>query len=396
MDLGTRLQRSRSRSALSQSKVASVLGVTRELVSMWENDQRTPGLRRLEDLAALYRVSLDYLMGEAPMSGPLEPDLLYRGMDPGVEERRAVDGWLRFLDDWAELLSYLGDEERLGGLARPPRALDQGQVTDSRVAPTLALRVRDHYNLGRGPLPNLYSFLDQVGVLVVRATLGSIGRDGGISGAFLNHPKLGYCILVNANTSRGRQAFTLAHEFAHALYHYPARALISRKEDQQDPKEKFADTLASHLLVPAKPLRKLLDNRPSPSRIQGYEVLQFAAYFGVSYSAMLHSLRRDRIVNFEHHAELGEHSPTKMAEHLGLDSADFDVPKRKSVFAERYPLSVLYRTWQAVEQAEISESQAADCLHLPLAELQRALKLLSYPPAATDGERRRPFELPKA
>ena len=202
--------------------------------------------------------------------------------------------------------------------------------------------------------------------------------------------------MVNANTSRGRQAFTLAHEFTHALYHYPAQGLISRKEDCQDPKEKFANALASHLLVPATHLRKLLDTRPWNSRLQGYEVLQFAAHFGVSYSAMLYSLRRDRIMNPEHHAELGGHSPTLMAEHLGMDSADFEVPQRKSVFAERYPLSVLYRVWGAVERAEITESQAADCLQLPLAELQRALKLLSYPPAATEDERRRLFELPKA
>ena len=75
------------------------------------------------------------------------------------------------------------------------------------------------------------------------------GQRGSV-GAFYNHPKLGYSIFVNADTAPGRQTFTMAHEFAHALFHYPTVGVVSRKGDR-DPKERFADAFAAHFLVPA-------------------------------------------------------------------------------------------------------------------------------------------------
>jgi IrrE N-terminal-like domain len=98
------------------------------------------------------------------------------------------------------------------------------------------------------------------------------GSEGG-SGAFYNHPKLGYSILVNADTAPGRQTFTMAHEFAHALFHYPTVGVISRKGDR-DPKERFTDAFAAHFFVPSGALRELSEPSWKENGVEPYRAVE--------------------------------------------------------------------------------------------------------------------------
>jgi transcriptional regulator with XRE-family HTH domain len=65
--MGRRLASRRALRGLSQEEAGSALGVTRQYVSMLENDVHVPSTELLIKLAQLYRVSLDWLVyGDAP------------------------------------------------------------------------------------------------------------------------------------------------------------------------------------------------------------------------------------------------------------------------------------------------------------------------------------------
>jgi Zn-dependent peptidase ImmA (M78 family)/DNA-binding XRE family transcriptional regulator len=396
MTVGERLREGRERAALTQGQVARVIGVPRELVSMWEGEARTPNLKQLERLARIYQIGVDYLLGKAELEEKHERDVLYQGLPQDPALREEIDRWLDFLDEWADLLEELGEEEKLTGPGKPPRKLDKGQVTDSRRASTLAIEARDYYGLGRDAIPNLYAFLDSKDVLVYRASLGSIGEGSdGSSGAFFNHPRLGYCILVNADTTPGRQVFTLAHEFAHALYHYPSGGIICRKDIGYDPKERFANSFAAHFLVPAKELRKLVeDRREIAGHLDAYEALQIAAHFRVSYATLLYRLREENLIDKDHYESLKMYSPSSMAAYLDLDPEEFEIPEPKPLYLERYPVSVIERIVQAIEDDELTMPQAADVLDIDPYTLQQQVKLILKPPKAKPQERREFEELP--
>lgn len=393
MVLGDRIRESRKRAALTQAQVAEVMGVPRELVSMWESESRTPDLRKLEKLSHLYQVSVDYLLGEVELDERHERALLYRGLVVEPEVRVEIGRWLDFLDDWAELLEDLEEGEKLTGPNRPPRRLDKGQVTDSRRAATLAMEVREEYGLGRDAIPNLYAFLDSEGVLVCRAPLGPLDKTG-ISGAFLNHPKLGYCILVNADTSPGRQTFTLAHEFAHALYHYPSGGIVSQKAEHYDPKERFANTFAAHFLVPGKELRRMVEKRSREAVLDAYEALKLAAYFRVSYATLLNRLREEKLVHEEEYKWFKGHSPRMMALQVGLDPEDFELPKGENPYLGRYPISIIERVVRAVRDDDLTVPQAADLLNIDTYTLQQQIKAFDHPPKASEQEKHEFEELP--
>ncbi len=62
MTLGEKLKMYRSDKGLSQEKVAERIGVSRQAVTKWENNQSTPSSDNLIALAKIYQVSLDELV----------------------------------------------------------------------------------------------------------------------------------------------------------------------------------------------------------------------------------------------------------------------------------------------------------------------------------------------
>ena len=62
-DFGLRLKQLREKHNLSQSQVAKRLGITIAAISSYENNISHPSVNVLAELALLYRVSTDYLLG---------------------------------------------------------------------------------------------------------------------------------------------------------------------------------------------------------------------------------------------------------------------------------------------------------------------------------------------
>ena len=62
MNLGNSLFHARKNSGMTQDEVAEQLGVSRQTISKWENDETLPDIRQSKRMALLYKVSLDELI----------------------------------------------------------------------------------------------------------------------------------------------------------------------------------------------------------------------------------------------------------------------------------------------------------------------------------------------
>lgn len=62
-DLGLRLKELRKTKRMTQRQVATRLNMGISTISGYENNTKTPSLEALVDLARLYNVSTDYLLG---------------------------------------------------------------------------------------------------------------------------------------------------------------------------------------------------------------------------------------------------------------------------------------------------------------------------------------------
>ena len=63
MLLGVRIKTLREENNLTQEELASKINVTKSTISYYENSKRVPTVSNLHDLARVFNVSYDYLMG---------------------------------------------------------------------------------------------------------------------------------------------------------------------------------------------------------------------------------------------------------------------------------------------------------------------------------------------
>lgn len=62
-DFGSILKELRTERKMGQVELASALGVSKGIISLWENSLREPGLSYLIKIALFFDVSIDYLAG---------------------------------------------------------------------------------------------------------------------------------------------------------------------------------------------------------------------------------------------------------------------------------------------------------------------------------------------
>lgn len=63
VDFGIKLAKLRENKRLSQSQLAARLGITKSMVSAYENSARMPSYAVFLRIAGMFNVSLDYLLG---------------------------------------------------------------------------------------------------------------------------------------------------------------------------------------------------------------------------------------------------------------------------------------------------------------------------------------------
>ena len=101
-------------------------------------------------------------------------------------------------------------------------------------------------------------------------------------------------ILLNSNQTRGKQHFTIAHEFYHLFFQddFKPHACNPGNTKGVDANEKMADAFASELLLPEMGLKKMIPlNELDQKEISISTILILENYFSVSHSALLIRLR---------------------------------------------------------------------------------------------------------
>ena len=368
MPLDHQLCRARELIGYSQDDAARALGVSRTMISYWESGRRQPNDRQLTALARLYRVPVDALLGDEPLTpaADLAQMLLRSQTDLPHEATPGVRDFVDFLDRYALLAE--ATRESIRGMTSSPfiSHADFNSADDVR---RKSEEVRAYLRLGLGPVSDIDSVCELLGITVYRAELGSdLSRT--ISGAFLNYPVIGFSILVNLNMTPGRRRFTIAHEIAHALLHSGSdRYVISR--NTQDPRERLADIFASEFLMPAEGMRRFMEeNAIGPRIADAADVVHLQRYFKVSYPTALVRLRRARLLTPDKYREFSHVRPVLLARALGyeIDTEEYDQDPELWRTA-RYPRRFLHLLRAAIQRDLISVPTAAQLTGLGMQEI---------------------------
>jgi Zn-dependent peptidase ImmA (M78 family)/DNA-binding XRE family transcriptional regulator len=368
MPVSEQLSRARELIGYSQENAAGALGVTRAMISYWESGRRRPNDRQLAALARLYRVSLDALLSDEPLAPPVDlaQMLLRTETDMPDEAIPGVRDFVDFLDNFAKLAKASGIE--VPGLRYSP-FMSRAGFDSADDARRKAEEVRAHLRLGLGPVADVDWVCELLGITVFRAELGP-DLTHTISGAFLNHPDIGFAILVNLNMTHGRRRFTVAHEIAHALFHSDKDAYVISRPTR-DPRERFADAFAGEFLVPTEGMRRFMEENGIGPRINDpADVVHIQRYFNVSYPTALVRLRRANLLTAANYDEFQHTRPVLLARALGYEIDEDEYYQDPEAWRlERFPRRFLHLLRAAITKGTVSVPTAAAMTGLAIDDL---------------------------
>lgn len=143
-------------------------------------------------------------------------------------------------------------------------------------------------------------------------------------------------ILVNSDHPRGRQHFTIAHEFYHLFVQKDFEVHPCNPGVNKEPQEQEADYFASVLLMPEMGIRNLIPEEELGGRVSLSTVLKLEQYFLVSRSAMLVRLNALSLLSPRRFEELKSVPVLRSALEYGYSDLSLYRPGNGSLFIGDY------------------------------------------------------------
>lgn len=220
----------------------------------------------------------------------------------------------------------------------------------------LAEKFRATYGLGGAEPFNAKTILRRLNVLTMYRPLSE-----NLWGLSLKTPDgKELFMLVNSNSTRGRQHFTIAHELFHLLYEERPTPHFCNGNDAKDPSEKNADMFASCLLMPRQGILKnlseeeIVNKKPLMSSLLKIEQL-----YGVSHQALVYRMKRLRLISEEGLQRLIKVNIQQSAYEYGVDQSLYKPGNENLVLGD---FGVKAR--ELFEEEKISEGHYMELLNL--------------------------------
>ncbi|MEN6440520.1 MAG: XRE family transcriptional regulator [Syntrophobacter sp.] len=276
--IGQRIRQFRKRLGINQAELAERLGVnSAETISQIERGGRDLKAWELSKLARILLVEMPDLL--EPETDPISP-VLWRA-EHGMGYKKLEAAFLKRCHQYAFLESVTGKESHD---SFPQKAVDPENLTFNQVE-RLAEEVARQFGLGTKPAAVLEGILeDTYGVKIWYAPMEE-GSAASVLGPF------GPAILMNSNEAPWRRNYNFAHEVFHLITWKsipPDR--LSGKPQLRDKIERFANSFASHLLLPAESLLGELRTYITDNQLSYGDLIDLARSFHVSTEALAYRL----------------------------------------------------------------------------------------------------------
>ncbi|MFA6037803.1 MAG: ImmA/IrrE family metallo-endopeptidase [Legionellales bacterium] len=378
-DLAHRLRQAREDCGMSQQAVADQLSLPRTAITQIEAGNRLISTFELINLAKLYRQPPAYFFEEEPENQDEVEVLLYRA-EPFLQNIPEVKQHLELCHQGINLEKILGRHINM----QPPTyalPIPHNKIDAARQGELIAEQERKRLGLGFMPIADIVDIINNQGIWISSTRLPD-----NMSGLFLNHPKTGLVILVNATHVIARKRFSFAHEYAHALLDRDNKIQISNKDNHKDLIEIRANAFAAAFLMPPEGMINILRNlnKGQPGRqgqvifdvitggktsaenrinakaqdITHQDVALIAHHFGASYQATTYRLRSLRHIT-EHECEqliAKENNGKNYLRELNLYD-DLEQKQDKKLWDRELRNQLIHLAIEAYRQEEISRGR---------------------------------------
>lgn len=228
---------------LSQTQLATMVGVSPATISKWRSGQQAPEIEALERLASVVNVAPEWFT--RPMLPKISKPLFRSNASAHVAARAMLEARVEWADEFVSKLAEFVDFPDLCIPTCKFKNIDE--ISDADIEDA-ANECRLLWGLGSKEIPDLALAAESNGILLVREETG-VAQIEGLSAwsSSLNRPLI---LLSSDKGNAFRSRFDLAHEIGHLILHrYVGNELESERYKL---KENQAHRFAGALLLPAE------------------------------------------------------------------------------------------------------------------------------------------------
>lgn len=214
--VGARLKEAREARGLTATALAEILGVSRQAVSQYENEQQSPRPEVMANIEQVLNLPPTFFSRPVPEQMPEARRIFYRSMNSATKlarvrvERRYE--WLTEIADYLrEYVSFPPVRYPRFVVPRDPRELSWEDVED------FAARTREFWGLGDGPISNVVWLLENNGAVVTRGMVEADELDA--FSEWQEETGTPYMFLGADKESGPRSRYDAAHELGHLVLH---------------------------------------------------------------------------------------------------------------------------------------------------------------------------------
>jgi len=361
-EIGSKLRTSREKLGMTLEQVSKLVGFSNyQSLSNIESGKRSIKVQELSSLVKIYCTDIECILlnkREKPVT------VLWRN---GSETPQAKQKEQEFIEicrnyDLMEKKCGLEPNEEYKTIGFERQKLDYESVKK------IANKFVKCYGFGDMPSYSLEKILEEnLGIKIIYLDLGGIGSAASTIGEF------GAAILVNKRQAPWRIKFNIAHEFFHIItWDIVNKEEIRCREKEGNIIEKLANSFASSLLLPEKPVIEEVNKKVKDNEISFSDFIYIARKFCVSTEAFLWRL-----------VDLGicDAGGIKKSLEEGIIKS-LDKEKRRNdwytvefpIISERY----VYLALKCFVKGLISKGKLAEFLRVERAELPKLLGSYGY------------------
>ncbi len=346
---GERVLRARKAAGLSMKALATEVGTSANSIKKHEHGEAMPSSGKLLKIAKALGVRSEYFFR------PVKVEI------SGIEYRKRVNTPQKTLDRingdvwdqaerWTELLNLYPDTD----MPVPSFSLPKGlpaKINAYQEIEALAKQVRQIWQLGQNPTPDLIDTLESKDVMVIVTQVEVSAKFDGLAGNMGNTP----LIVISQQQPGDRQRFTLAHELGHLILH----GRLAQELDE----EKACNHFAGAFLLPEKAIKQHLGNHRNA--LEPQELYMLKHEFGLSMiSILIRAQQCGIITEYRYKGYIIEFSKQRWK----TQEPGTPYPKEETYLFKQ----LVYR---ALAEEYIGESKAAELLGLSLTQFHQERKL---------------------
>jgi Zn-dependent peptidase ImmA (M78 family)/transcriptional regulator with XRE-family HTH domain len=354
--IGQRIKLARKKADLSLRGLADALEgkVSAQAIGKYERDEMIPSSGILIALSKALNVSLSYLMdtqGVELTGVDFRTKANTSAKDRAHVETEVIEWIERYLQ--IERVLELNSAE----WETPVRQLHR--LTSVAEAEALADEVRNQWNLGHDPIPNMTELLEEKGLKVLIEELPT--RVSGFTCLVKrsNNQSELPVVVVNRQFSLERRRMTLAHELAHRI--------IDPSEFNEREEEKAATYFAGAFLMPREHLEREVGKHRN--RLGYKELMDLKRLYRVSGAALLVRLKNIGIIN---ESILTYAFQTVALKWRTQEPEELEKPDSRG--EREKPRRFERLCYRALAEGLISLTKAAELLRSPIEDVEAGLK----------------------